>query len=195
MTTGTIPGTRNSAGLPHGEQRMFSWAEARAQLSGLPGGHLNIAYEAIDRHVAAGRGARIAIRWIAKDGSCQDVSYADLESETNRFANLLSQLGLRPGQRVFSLLGRVPALYTAALGALKAGCVFSPLFSAFGPEPVQARMSIAEGRVLVTTEAYYKKKVAPMRLRAFPRAYECPSYRRRCGLAEGLDMYANMAYM
>ena len=68
-----------------------------------------------------------------------------------------------PGERVFSLLGRVPELYVAALGTLKAGRVFSPLFSAFGPEPVKARMEIGDARVLVTTEAYYRRKVAPWR--------------------------------
>jgi acetyl-CoA synthetase len=57
----------------------------------------------------------------------------------------------------------VPELYVACLGTLKAGCVFSPLFSAFGPEPVLARIGLGEGRVLVTTEALYTKKVAPIR--------------------------------
>ena len=52
---------------------------------------------------------------------------------------------------MFSLLGRVPELYIAALGTLRNGSVFSPLFSAFGPEPVRTRMAIGEAKVLVTT--------------------------------------------
>jgi acetyl-CoA synthetase len=144
-------------------RRDFSWERARAMLSGLPGGGLNIAYEAIDRHVRAGMGEKLALRWIGKDDRIQDFSYEALRRATNRFANLLVRLGLKPGDRVFTLLGRQPALYIAALGSLKAGCVFSPLFSAFGPEPVEARLSKGDGRVLVTTEAYYRKKVAPIR--------------------------------
>ncbi|MCC7428813.1 MAG: acetate--CoA ligase [Alphaproteobacteria bacterium] len=143
--------------------RDFDWQRARAQLDGLPGGALNIAHEAVDRHVAAGRGGKLALRWIGKDERVRDISYAELAALTGRFANVLAGLGVQRGERVFSLLGRVPALYVAALGTLKAGAVFSPLFSAFGPEPVQARMGIGEGRVLVTTEAFYRRKVAPIR--------------------------------
>ena len=67
------------------------------------------------------------------------------------------------GDRVFSLLGRVPELYIAALGTLKNGSVFSPLFSAFGPEPIKARMTIGDAKVLVTSEAFYRRKIEPWR--------------------------------
>ncbi len=71
--------------------------------------------------------------------------------------------GLSDGDRVFCLMGRVPELYKAALGTLKAGMTFTPLFAAFGPEPIKAQIEIGEGNVLVTTEALYRKKVAPWR--------------------------------
>ncbi|HVY47749.1 MAG TPA: acetate--CoA ligase, partial [Minicystis sp.] len=141
----------------------FSWEAARAELDGLPGGGLNIAFEAVDRHVLRGAGDRLALRWLGKAGARRDLSYADLLHETSRFANLLVELGVKKGDRVFALLPRVPELYVACLGALRAGAVFSPLFSAFGPEPVAARMKLGEGVVLVTTEALYRKKVAPVR--------------------------------
>ncbi len=64
---------------------------------------------------------------------------------------------------MFSLLGRVPELYIAALGTLKNGSVFSPLFSAFGPEPIKARMTIGNAKALVTTEAFYRRKIEPWR--------------------------------
>ena len=63
------------------------------------------------------------------------------------------------GDRVFALAGRIPELYVAALGTLKHRSVFCPLFSAFGPEPIRARLSIGGARVLVTTESLYKRKV------------------------------------
>jgi len=141
----------------------FSWDDARRLLDGLPGGGLNIAYEAIDRHVAHGHGDRVAIRWMAQDGRVEILTYEDLRRRTNRFANVLRALGLKQGDRVYSLLGREPALYIAAFGTLKAGCVFCPLFSAFGPEPVRARMEIGEGAALITTAAHYRRKVAPWR--------------------------------
>lgn len=143
--------------------RTFSWADARALLNGLPGGGLNIAHEAIDRHVTAGRGNKLALRWIARNESIRDFTYAALGAQANRFANTLVRHGIRKGDRVFSLLGRVPELYIAALGTLKNGSVFSPLFSAFGPEPIKARMTIGEAKVLITTEAFYRRKIEPWR--------------------------------
>ena len=69
------------------------------------------------------------------------------------------------GERVFVLTGRIPALYTAVLGSFKAGCVVSPLFSAFGPEPIATRINIGEGQVLVTTDLLYSRKVRAWRER------------------------------
>ncbi len=144
-------------------RRDFSWDAVRAELVGLPGGGINIAYEALDRHLVAGCGDRQALRWIGKDDRIRDFTYAELTAAANRFANVLHGLGIEPGDRVFCLASRLPELYVAALGTLKAGCVFSPLFSAFGPEPVRARMEIGGARALVTTEALYRRKVAAWR--------------------------------
>ena len=143
--------------------RTFSWVQARALLDGLPGGGLNIAYEAIDRHVLAGRGKKLALRWISRDGQIRDYSYSALGAAANRFANLLVLRGVAKGDRVFSLLGRVPELYVAALGTLKNGSVFSPLFSAFGPQPIEARMAIGEAKALITSESFYRRKIEPWR--------------------------------
>jgi acetyl-CoA synthetase len=143
--------------------RTFSWTQARALLDGLPGGGLNIAYEAVDRHLRAGRGNRLALRWIGRDNGIRDFTYSALGAATNRFANVLTQHGVGKGDRVFSLLGRIPELYFAALGTLKKGAVFSPLFSAFGPEPIKARMAIGDARVLVTSEAFYRRKIEAWR--------------------------------
>jgi acetyl-CoA synthetase len=143
----------------------FRWQDARRDLDGLPGGGLNIAHEAVDRHITRGLGAKLALRCIAKDGTITDLSFAALRDETNRFANLLRGLGIGKGDRVFSLAGRAPELYVAALGTLKNGSVFSPLFSAFGPEPIHTRLAIGDGRVLITTPALYERKVKSIRPR------------------------------
>ena len=159
------PGTYARANLQNYDEfsRNFSWADARALLDGLPGGGLNIAYEAVDRHVLAGRGGKVALRCIGRDDRISDLTYAELFKETNRFANVLAAAGIGKVDCVFALLGRVPALYIAALGTLKNGSVFSPLFSAFGPEPIKARMSIGNAKVLITSEALYRRKVEPWR--------------------------------
>ncbi|MBM3577931.1 MAG: acetate--CoA ligase [Alphaproteobacteria bacterium] len=144
----------------------FSWEQARAGLSGLPGGGgLNIAYEAVDRHARGPRASRVALRWIGKAGERRDYTYRELAISTNRFANALQSVGVKAGDSVFILLGRVPELYVGMLGALKLKCVVSPLFSAFGPEPIATRMEIGDARVLVTTEALYRRKVEALRER------------------------------
>jgi acetyl-CoA synthetase len=141
----------------------FSWAQARAQLAGLPDGAINIAFEALDRHVLEGHGGRLALRWLGREGARREFTYDDLRLLSNRFANALADLGIGKGERVFVLAGRIPELYIAVLGALKRGCVVSPLFSAFGPEPIATRIGIGEGSVLVTTSSLYLRKVASVR--------------------------------
>ena len=143
--------------------RDFVWAQTRALLDGLPGGGLNIAHEALDRHVVAGRGDKLALRWIGRDDEIRDFSYTALRAQANRFANVLAQRGIAKGDRVYLLLGRSPELYIAALGTLKNASVLSPLFSAFGPEPAKARMAIGSAKALVTSEAFYRRKVEPWR--------------------------------
>ena len=144
----------------------FNWPDAAQLLDGLPdGGGLNIAYEAVDRHLRHGRAEHTAIRWLGKSGERRELSYADLARATNRFANALQSLGVQPGERVFILMGRLPELYVAVLGALKARCVVTPLFSAFGPEPIATRAEMGDARVLVTTPELYKRKVHGLRER------------------------------
>ncbi|HPF58138.1 MAG TPA: acetate--CoA ligase [Candidatus Competibacteraceae bacterium] len=141
----------------------FSWDIACAEQARLPYDRLNIAFEAVDRWVATGQGEVAALRWLGKNGERQDFSYTELARLSNRFANSLEQLGIGPGDRVCILAGRIPELYITALGTLKAGAVFCPLFSAFGPEPVRVRLVKSQARVLVTTTLLYQRKIREQR--------------------------------
>ncbi len=141
----------------------LSWDSARRALAGLPGGGLNIGFEAVDRHGQGDRAAHVAIHWLGAEGAEQRITYRELMLASNRFANAVTRLGLQRGDRLFVLAPRLPQLYIAVLGGLKAGLVVSPLFSAFGPEPIATRMNLGAGRALVTTAALYQRKVAPVR--------------------------------
>ncbi|MFM8953375.1 MAG: acetate--CoA ligase [Planctomycetaceae bacterium] len=157
--------------MPDYEQacREFSWAEARRQLDGLPGGRgLNIAHECVDRHVTAGHGGKTALVSLAQAGRRRVITFAALKRDSNRFANVLVGLGIQPGDRVFAIAGRIPELIVAALGTLKARGVFAPLFSAFGPEPLAARIAIGRPRVIVTTQTLHRQKLAAI-------LADCPS--------------------
>ena len=145
------------------ERRSFSWQAARAELAGLPGGGLNMACEALDRQVAAGRGSSLAARFIDREWRRRDVTYADLLKSSSRFGNLLQSLGVARGECVATLLGRSPELFSVVLGTVRSGRVCSSLFFAFGPEPLKTRLQLGRARVLVTSEELYRRKVAPIR--------------------------------
>ena len=142
----------------------FSWTQAGTMLDGLPDGRgLNIAHEAVDRHVVAGHGARVALRLLGKSGERREVTYTELAELTSRFANGLAALDVHAGDVVTVLCGRQLDLYIAVLGALKHRCIVSPMFSAFGPEPIRSRLELGDARVLVTTPDLYARKVAALR--------------------------------
>jgi acetyl-CoA synthetase len=147
-----------------GERATFSWDAARRACAGLPEGRgVNIAHEAVDRHATGALAKKVAIRWLSRNGSRIDITYDDLRRETSRFANALRRLGVGKGDVVATLLGRTPELYGAALGTLKNASVYTPLFSAFGPDPIVARLTKARARVLVTTNSFFQRKVLPVR--------------------------------
>jgi len=129
----------------------FTWEGIREELDGLDGGGLNIAYEAIDRHIATPRKDKVALYWEGSKGESEAYSFFDLYGLTNRFANVLRSLGVAKGDRVFTFMDRTPDAYISLLGALKAGAVIGPLFSAFGPDAVKDRLEDSEAKVLVTT--------------------------------------------
>jgi len=131
----------------------------RREFSGLPGGGFNIAHEAVDRHAGGPRAGHAAFRWPLQEGAERVFTYADLKRLSNRFANVLRGLGLRQGDRLFVLAGRIPELYIGVLGGLKAGLVAAPLFSAFGPEPIRTRIVLGQGRALLTTRSLYRRKL------------------------------------
>jgi acetyl-CoA synthetase len=174
----------------------FSWDEAKQELDGLPHGRgLNLAYEAVGRHVAHGYGEQTAIIWLGKKDERIEITYAELDAQSNRFAQVLQTLGIRPGDRVYSLAGRIPQLYICALGTLKHRAVFCPLFSAFGPEPIAQRLQLGEARVLFTTERLYKRRVAEIRDRipSLEHVIVVPDARKPGKPARTIDYAAAMA--
>ena len=141
----------------------FSWAAVGRELGIAPDGAVNIAQLAVDRHAQSSRADKTAFRFLAVEGSARDLSYRQLAELSDRFGNALTSLGVRKGDCVFVLCGRICELYVAVLGALKIGAVVSPLFQSFGPEPIRSRIAQAAGQVLVTTASAYQRKVAALR--------------------------------
>ena len=140
----------------------FSWEQVRQELYGRVQS-ANIGVLAVDGHATGSLRDHVALRWVGRDGRVLDTTFSELQDQTNRFANALRWLGIGKQDRVFALAGRIPALYTAALGTLKNTSVFCPLFSAFGPEPVRQRLERGNAKALMTTERLYRRTIEPMR--------------------------------
>ncbi|MGB9225579.1 acetate--CoA ligase [Mycobacterium sp.] len=146
----------------------FHWSDLPALCESMGPGRCNIAYAAVDRHATGSAAQHTALRFVSDTGrdgaiAARDLSYAELGRLVRQFSGLLRLLGINKGDRVFTIMGRMPELYIAMLGALRNGSVVSPLFSAFGPEPIATRVSIGQANVLVTTKAIYQRKIAKIR--------------------------------
>jgi acetyl-CoA synthetase len=131
---------------------VFSWADIENHFSWAKTGKVNMAYEAIDRHVENGRGDKIALHY---SDSLRDESYsfAEMFRQSNRFANVLRGLGIDKGERVFIFMPRTPELYFSLFGALKVGAVVGPLFEAFMETAVRDRLQDSGAVAIVTTPA------------------------------------------
>ncbi|GJM77852.1 hypothetical protein HMSSN139_03480 [Paenibacillus sp. HMSSN-139] len=130
----------------------FQWEDVEKQFSWYVTGKVNMAYEAIDRHVDAGKGERVALRF-SDPAREESYTYEDMQGLTNRFANVLRKYGITKGDRVFVFMPRTPELYVSVLGTLKVGAVVGPLFEAFMETAVKDRLEDSGAVALVTTPA------------------------------------------
>ncbi len=103
---------------------------------------LNVAAACCDRWAD---GEAVALEFVARDFSRASVTFAELKRDSTRFANLLAERGIGRGDVVAGLLPRVPELLTVVLGAWRAGAIYQPLFTAFGPAAIQSRVTAKGG--------------------------------------------------
>jgi acetyl-CoA synthetase len=111
------------------------------------------AMQCCDRHDSNS----LALRWLGPDGSLADLTYEDLRAESARFASLLGELGVRPGDVVAVMLPRVPELAIALLGTMRIGAVYLPLFTAFGSKAAEDRVRASGAKLIVTDKANRSK--------------------------------------
>ncbi len=108
---------------------------------------INAAIECCDRYAQPGR---VALHWEGQDGRRATYTFEELRAQSARFANYLVSQGVQPGDRVAGLLPRIPELLIVILGAWRAGAVYQPLFTAFGPKAIEHRIGSSEARLIVT---------------------------------------------
>lgn len=118
------------------------------------GSGINACAECCDRYVVADTKA---LDWIALDGRHESYSFSQLRDDAARFANLLTAEGIKPGDIVAGLLPRTPDLVATILGTLRAGAVYQPLFTAFGPKAIGDRLRMSKAKFVVTDTANRSK--------------------------------------
>ncbi|EWC59716.1 Acetyl-coenzyme A synthetase [Actinokineospora spheciospongiae] len=116
-----------------------------------PDGVLNTCHNALDRHVAAGRGEQVALVYDSPvTGTKAAYTYAELTDLVARFAGVLAGLGVVKGDRVVIYLPMVPQAVVAMLACARLGAVHSVVFGGFAPRELAGRIADAEPKVLVT---------------------------------------------
>jgi len=127
-------------------------------------GRLNASANCLDRHVAAGRGERVAYYWRGEEGEERDVTYAELLADTQRFANALRGRGIGRGDVVGIYLPMIPQVVVAMLACARIGAVHNVVFGGFSAEAVRERIEFSAAKALVTVDGARRKgKTAPVK--------------------------------
>ncbi|AMA74763.1 acetate--CoA ligase [Aneurinibacillus thermoaerophilus] len=130
----------------------FSWEDVEKQFTWYETGKVNMAHEAIDRHIGTLRENKVAL-YYSDATRDEKYTFAELKTLSDKFGNVLRKLGVRKGERVFIFMPRTPELYVSVLGTIKVGAIVGPLFEAFMEGAVRDRLEDSEAVAIVTTPA------------------------------------------
>ena len=136
----------------------FSWKKIWKELETFEGGKINAAHNVIDVHGKGKNRNKIALYYEGDDGKGEKYTFGEMSELSNKFANVLVKLGVQRQDRVFFFLNRMPELYVAFLGTMKAGCIASAMFPAFGEDALRDRL-VDSGATILVTEPALKDRV------------------------------------
>src|SRR5699024_2210267 len=120
-------------------------------------GTLNATYNAVDRHVEAGRGDKVAIHFEGEPGDNRDLTYADLKREVSKAANAIQALGVSTGDRVAIYLPMIPESVIAMLACARIGAPHSVVFGGFSSEALYSRIIDADAKLVITADGGYRR--------------------------------------
>jgi acetyl-CoA synthetase len=130
-------------------------------------GQLNVSENCLDRHVRAGKGAKVAYHWEGEPGDTRTLTYQDLLDETQRAANALKELGVKKGDRVAIYMPMIPELPVAMLACARIGAPFTVVFGGFSSEALAGRIGDSEAKIVITADGGYRKgNVVPLKKNA-----------------------------
>jgi acetyl-CoA synthetase len=144
------------------------------------GGKLNVCFNCVDRHVAAGEGGKVAYYW---EGEPEDerrtVTFADLQREVVKFANALKELGVQKGTPVGIYMGMVPETAIAMLACTRLGAPHMVVFGGFSADSLSGRLNDMGCELLITQdEGWRAGKKVPLKVNADAAVADSPTVKR-----------------
>ncbi|MBW7879713.1 MAG: acetate--CoA ligase [Anaerolineae bacterium] len=128
------------------------------------GGKISVVHNALDRHIATGKGDRIAYYWEGEPGDSREITYGWLNEQVCKFANVLKSLGVKKGDIVTIYMGRVPEIIVAMLACAKIGAMHSVVYGGFSEQSLADRIDDAKSRVMVTCDgAWLRGKIVALK--------------------------------
>ncbi len=143
------------------------------------GGKLNASVNCLDRHVAAGRGGKVAFHWVG-DGERdhRDLTYAELHREVCKAANALTELGVKAGDRVAIYMPMIPETVVAMLACARIGAPHTVVFCGFSAEALRGRILDCDCQVVITVDGQYRRGApTPVKAAVDEALLECPNVR------------------
>ena len=175
---------------------VLEWKPPRAKW--FLGGKINVSYNCIDRHIDSPRRNKAALIWEGEPGDRRTLTYWDLYVEVQKFASVLTKLGVKRGDRVAIYLPLIPEAAIAMLACTRIGAIHSVVFGGFSPESLRDRINDANAKVLITADGGYRRgQIVPLKRNADRALEECMSIehvvvvQRRPG-ASGDEAFAQM---
>lgn len=124
------------------------------------GGRINASVNALDRHVAEGRGERIAFHFEGEPGDTRTISYAQLLADVSKAANALTELGITAGDRVAIYMPLIPEAAVAMLACARIGAIHSVVFGGFSADALLSRIQDADAKLVITADGGFRKGAA-----------------------------------
>ena len=121
------------------------------------GGELNATVSALDRHIAEGRGDRIAFHFEGEPGDTRAISYAQLLSDVSQAAHALSEIGIKAGDRVAIYMPLIPEAVIAMLACARIGAIHSVVFGGFSADALLSRIQDADAKLVITADGGFRK--------------------------------------
>ena len=146
------------------EKHNYDRSKGKVSIEWFLGGETNLCYNALDRHVANGKGSQVAFHWEGNDvGEARDITYQEMLDEVCRIANVLVSFGVKRGEPVAIYLPMIPELPAAMLACARIGAIHSVIFGGFSAESLASRILDAKCRVVIAADGVMRgPKLVPL---------------------------------